>query len=343
MSGSERGRDVGAIRAVYFDGRVALPRAVELSIERGRVRVRGDGVDRDVAVRAVDVPPPLGRTPRTLRFAGGAFCEVADHDAFNRLAAEARLKTDTVDRWERNWRWVLAACIGFALSVIALYVYGVPAAAGIIADRLPSGTIGVFSRQVLDVLDRTIFDPSAIPPGRQAALRAGMATLRLRGYEAGQEYVLQFRKSTVLGANAIALPDGTIVMTDALVALARDDRELLSVIAHEAGNVARRHGLRMFLQSSMVGLLVTWYVGDVSSLAAGAPAALIEANYSRGFEREADAYAAGLLIDAGIPLHFFGDMLERIEAQHPAGNRAGRDYISSHPSTAERVRRLRSK
>lgn len=332
---------MGGTRAVYFDGRQAQPHAVELSIERRRVSVRGEGVECDFWVGAVQISPPLGRTPRILRFPGGAYCEVTDHDAFSRLAADAGLTIDAVDRWERSRGWVLAACVGFVLVVTALYAYGVPVAAGMIADRLPSGPIGVLSRQVLDVLDRTVFDPSEVPPDRQAALRAGMATLRLRGYDAGQEYGLQFRKSRALGANALALPDGTIVVTDALVSLARDDRELLSVIAHEAGHVARRHGLRMFLQGSIVGLLVTWYVGDVSSLAAGAPAALLEANYSRGFEREADAYAADLLTHAGIPLHFFADILERIDGQHPPGDRAGRDYSSSHPSTAERLRRFR--
>jgi pyridoxamine 5'-phosphate oxidase len=41
-----------------------------------------------------------------------------------------------------------------------------------------------------------------------------------------------------------------------------------------------------------VGLVTTWYLGDLSSLAAAIPAALLDARYSREMEAEADAYYA---------------------------------------------------
>lgn len=335
---------VEGIPAIYFDGRQALPRPVTLTIALGRVLVAGDGVTLDVPVGAVEIQPPLGRTPRILRLPAGGFCEVADHDAFNRMAAGAGLVASAVDRWERSWRWVAAACAAFVLIVAALYLYGVPAAAGVVANRLPQGAVTLFSRQVLVLLDRSVFDPSEVPPPRQTALRASFDALQLPGRAGGQEYVLTFRQASSLGPNAVALPDGTIVMTDALVALARDDRELLAVAAHEAGHVDRRHGLRLFLQNSIVGLLVTWYVGDISSLAAGAPSALLEAGYSRDFEREADAYAMEVLARNGLSGTVLADFLERIDAAHGgSGADRLRDYLSSHPATDERLNRLRSR
>ena len=47
-------------------------------------------------------------------------------------------------------------------------------------------------------------------------------------------------------------------MTDGLVHLSKDDRELLGVLAHEAGHIARRHGVRHLLQSSAVTAFIAW-------------------------------------------------------------------------------------
>jgi Zn-dependent protease with chaperone function len=335
---------VDGIPAIYFDGRQTQPRAVTLTVAAGRVGVHGDGVHRDIPLSEVEILPPLGRTPRVLRLPEAGVCEVEDHAAFNRLAAAAGLAASALDRWERSWRWVVAACATFVLIVVALYVFGVPAAAGVVAHRVPQGAVTALSRQVLTLLDRSVFDPSEVPLDRQAALRRRLAALELPGRALGQEYVLEFRKAKALGPNAVALPDGRIVMTDALIALAKDDRELIAVAAHEAGHIDRRHGLRLFLQSSIVGLLVTWYVGDISSLAAGAPSALLEAGYSRAFEGEADAYALDVLTRNGLSGRFLADILERIDASHAQpGADVLRDYLSSHPATSERLNRLRSR
>ena len=63
-------------------------------------------------------------------------------------------------------------------------------------------------------------------------------------------------------------------------------------------------------------------IGDVSALAAAAPAALLNARYSRDLEREADAYAVRALRAVGIAPTRLADMLERMETEH---SRAGRE------------------
>src|SRR2546426_7673245 len=44
---------------------------------------------------------------------------------------------------------------------------------------------------------------------------------------------LEFRASRIIGPNAFALPSGIIVVTDQLVRLARNDEQVLAVLAHE--------------------------------------------------------------------------------------------------------------
>jgi Zn-dependent protease with chaperone function len=160
-------------------------------------------------------------------------------------------------------------------------------------------------------------------------------------------YTLEFRSSKDIGANAFALPGGTIIVTDQLVTLAGNDEEILAVLAHELGHVSERHPLRQLLQSSVAGLAMTWYLGDISTLLAAAPTLLLQSSYSRDFERRADRYAADMLRHNGIAPARLADMLGKLESSHPA-EKAGKgqasriaEFFSSHPDTEERIRTLR--
>ena len=125
------------------------------------------------------------------------------------------------------------------------------------------------------------------------------------------------------------------------IRLAGSEDEVIAVLAHELGHTAERHGLRMVLQGSAVGMFLTFYVGDVSSLLAAAPTALLQARYSRDMEREADDYGAAMLRENGLSPALLASMLERLEKAH--GNKGGDvpEYLSSHPETDARIRALR--
>jgi len=123
---------------------------------------------------------------------------------------------------------------------------------------------------------------------------------------------------------------------------------MTQVLAHELGHLKYRHSLRMLIQGSVVGFVLAWYIGDVSSVAAGLPALLLQARYSREHEREADRYAAQVLNANGIPPQRLADMLTRLETSHANKNtdKKGRTddgvmgYLASHPATRERIEAL---
>jgi Zn-dependent protease with chaperone function len=243
-------------------------------------------------------------------------------------------------QWEGTPLWLFVIPVIFLAMLVGSYVYGIPMLAGVAADRMPAAITDRLGSETLAVLDRQVFTASAIPRARQQAIDAAFRGLRMPAGSTGA-YRLEFRKSDAMGANAMALPSGTIVVTDGLVALARDDREILGVLAHEAGHVEGRHGLRGLLQNSLVGMLMALVAGDISSLAAAAPAALLEANYSRELEREADDFAIEVLRANGIPLRYLADILRRLEsASGASGLSSALKYLSTHPATAERVQRL---
>jgi Zn-dependent protease with chaperone function len=148
----------------------------------------------------------------------------------------------------------------------------------------------------------------------------------------------------------MALPSGIVVITDGLVDLAKNDEELTAVLAHELGHVRGRHLLRHILQNSVAGLLMATVTGDitsVTSLSAALPTALIDARFSRDFEREADDAAVAYLKKEGIPTRRYIDILVRLQAQLNAKNRGAvegeetfKNYLSTHPGTGERIRRI---
>lgn len=329
------------MQAVYFDGRSATALPVTVEFAAGRVFVEGGGVRFDAPLGAVEITDRLGRTPRQLRFPDGGFCEVPDSDDFERLLTVEGAQSSAVDRWERSGRAAIIAVVVLALAGFLAYRFGVPMLADSVARNLPDSVVNSLSDNATTVLDKLVFAPTEIPLSRQTEIRFAFGRLRLPGHEGPRTDQVEFRRSDALGPNALALPSGRIIVTDALVTLAKDDRELLGVLAHEAGHVQARHGLRELLQSSIVALVLTWYVGDVSTIAATAPTALLDAKYSRDFEREADAYAASTLELNGIPLSHLADILERMEQHHGAAG--SHSYLSSHPATVERLERLRGR
>ncbi|WP_229425628.1 M48 family metallopeptidase [Massilia sp. Se16.2.3] len=132
---------------------------------------------------------------------------------------------------------------------------------------------------------------------------------------------LLVRKSDRLGANAIALPGGTIVVSDLMVRLVvgkagefgdAQKAQLAGVLAHEIGHVRMRHGTRILAGSSLSAALAAALFGDFSTVG-GLPAVFASMSYSRDMESEADEYAIALLRERGISTLPLADLLERID------------------------------
>jgi hypothetical protein len=326
------------LRANYFDGRTTRVRAVNLSTAGEDLVVAGEDIDLRVPFARVKVDERLGRAPRRLRFEDGTFIEVRDLVALDALLSSMGYRDGWVDRMQRHHRSVLLSCVACVVLSVVAYRWGLPWAASEGARHLPLNIGKALSVQVLEILDGRILRPSRIAAERREALDAEFHALQLpEGGTANS--ALLFRASPQLGANAFTLPDGTIIVLDDLIALAGDDRHVLAVLAHESGHAHWRHGLQLLLRSSAIGAFLAFYVGDISHLLAAAPAAVVQARYSQDFERQADDYAAALLRHNGMSPALLADILEKLAERRPGSSGGG--YLSSHPSTDERIRHLR--
>lgn len=336
------------VSADYYDGRTAKRHDVTLNVEGEMLRLAGDGVDRLASLHELRLSEPMGAAPRLITFADGAFCEVRDHAGLAWLLEQTGHRDNLVVRWQYSLRWVLAALVLFVALAAAGYRYGVPWLAQQLAERVPAAVARDIGEQALKQLDDGLAEPSRLAAARREEIVARFGRL---APPAGKPvpHRIVFRRSQAFGANALALPSGTLIVFDDLVALAHSDEEILGVLAHELGHVRARHGLRLMLQGSIVGLVSAWYIGDVSSALAAAPVLLLQASYSREFEREADAYAIDMLRANAIAPAHLADLLERLENARER-RRTGReaaatmpDYLSTHPATGERLRLLRER
>ncbi|WP_454720346.1 MULTISPECIES: M48 family metallopeptidase [Cupriavidus] len=362
------------VAATYYDGRSSRAHAASLSVEAREAVLRdGDGaVLRRAPLSTLRVSERVRRAPRLVTFADGAFCEITDHAGLAALLAASGHREGWVARVQNSWRLVLLSVLGLAAALVIGYAVVLPWGARMVARSVPPALEARLGEATLASIDNGLLAPSRLPAAQQERIRADFAALR-RPPDPGHAYRIVFRRGGRLGANALALPGGTIVVTDELVKLAGAGPGLTGVLAHEAGHVAQRHGLQQILQASAVGALAAYFFGDYSSVLAGVPATLLTLRYSRDHERAADAYAVQVMQDNRLPVSAFADLLEALEAAHrqdaaPAsadasagageretkrerrsrraaedgGKSADNDFFSTHPLTRERIEALRA-
>lgn len=229
---------------------------------------------------------------------------------------------------------------GAIALVVSLYLWGIPALAGIAAARMPVAWEAGLGDTVVAHL---------VPAGRRCEGTRGqqgvdaIVAAVLRGAP-GQPY--RFRVTVVDDAavNAFAAPGGALVLYRGLLERTTRAEELAGVLAHEIQHVLHRHGTRMVFQRASTGLLLAAVVGDVSGvMALGLETArtLGELRYSRRHEEEADRDGLRMLVAAGIDPAGMLVFFEKMAAREGVTSARPR-YLSSHPGSTERAARLRA-
>ncbi len=334
----------------YFDGKSSKAYAVTVVCSGGFLHMQDEanGLRVDVKLDDLTLVPALGSTRRVLELPGGARCETADLDAVHQLETLRGYKQPQphwgmrlVHSLESRWPMVIACAACLLLCLWGLMTYGIPWMAKHAALATPQPLINTLSTQSLAFLDKEFFRPSRLDPARHDGLRHRFQDV-IRDSGANVNAKLIFRRSPKMGANALALPSGTIILTDELVRLAQDDREILGIMAHELAHVAKRHGLRNVYQSAGIFLLISMLTGDVASLtstASSLPTLLIESGYARQFETVADTFAGQYMLQQGWGTKPLRDLLKRL-AGEPSNRLPA--FLSTHPGTVERLQHLRA-
>jgi len=327
-----------------FDGETLTAHPIRFTIEGGRLISQSEGHELDVALADVLPSSRLAALPRYLHFSDGRIIETeesADLDAL--LTGGERAHFTALVHWLEAQEIVAAAGTLLLVAMIGAVVWwGLPVLARRAAMAVPDAIEKQAGQTALLTLNR-VLGQSRLEYRDQYRVREQLTKL----LDAGGLNVRPDLVFCSMGRefpNAFALPGGTIVISDELVALATDDGELAAVLAHEIGHWQKRHGLQSVLRSSTALLVVSGISGDLSTLTSFAgtiPFMLLQRGYSREFEEEADAYTVDLLQKASIDLKHFESILTKLQNVRP---KTGQDftYLSTHPSTAGRIQALRA-
>lgn len=324
-----------AVEGIYYDGRTSRRHEVTVDIVDGVVHMRGDAV-RDCPLREMEVSERSVHAVRKFAFPGGGFIEFPDARAIAALLAGAGHVDGIAVRLTQSWRNALMALVCTGALLVGSYLFLLPAAANLLARALPESVERSLGSGILAFLDEHLLKPTALSPERQRELTQAFASLRAPEADAPQ-YRLLFRSGKI-GANALALPSGDIVITDDMVKLAENDDELMGVLAHELGHLHERHMTQRLIQTSAIAAASTLIFGDASALVANLPTLMLDLKYSRDVETSADDYAVAMMKANGLRGDGLASLFERMKKE--GGDEM--PYLATHPVTAERAARIRA-
>jgi predicted Zn-dependent protease len=147
-------------------------------------------------------------------------------------------------------------------------------------------------------------------------------------------------------ANAITSPKGNIFLYGGLDRLKLTEEEQAAVIAHEIGHLARSHWLARLQRNIRSAVLANYMAktyGRNSAQISQLYSMLQNLQYSREEEYEADALGAQFLVNAGYSPQAMETALIKLDGDRQTradGKRTVNAFLSDHPMTPDRIRRL---
>ena len=356
-----------ALPVNYFDGRSSRAHAALLQIngEQAHITQRFGGLPvAQVALKDIQWPERTRYGARIAQLPHGASVQSLDADAWDAWAVSHGLGQSLLVRAQQSWRGVAIALVLLMGVVSAAYQWGLPVFARGATAVVPHEVDEVLGRNALVQIDASMMKPTQLSPETQSRIRERFAQGVQQTYGANApRYQLEFRQSSI-GPNAFALPGGTMVMTDELVELVKDDDVLMGVLGHELGHVTHRHGMRQLVHVTAMQAALGVAFGDYGSLITMAPLLLGSMAYSRDHEREADLESLRFMRAARVSPLVMVKFFEAVRAEQAAKARAkngtstesatdakretktrktplGISIISSHPADEERMRLFR--
>lgn len=346
----------------FYTGADSCRQRAELSLSGDGLHLAYGESEQPLSWETIKVSPRVGNTPRYVYLPDDGVFETSDNDGIDQLVRHFKpgVLSGFVHRLENHLGLILVAAVITVGTTLFTFLYGVPWTSKVVAGLMPQSIKSTVSASTLETMDAQWLSPSVLPSDVRERVLDHFAPVLLLHPELPLN--VEFRSSEYVGANAMALPDGTIIFTDDLVKLAQNDDELLAILAHEIGHVAHNHGMTGVVQSSLVFWVIVMMTGDLSAFADATvtvPAVLMSLSYSRDMEREADAYALDLMQAENVGPEHFVSIMRRLEASHreglgEPGEEEGADQaeedggwlsnldglVSSHPLTEERIQRF---
>lgn len=153
----------------------------------------------------------------------------------------------------------------------------------------------------------------------------------------GRELPYEFHVVMDGDLNAFALPGGKVFINAGAILKTRSEAELAGLLAHEIAHSALSHGFQMVTEGSLNANL-----GQFIPLG-GTIAGLINLNYSREMETQADMVGTKILASSGYAADGLWNLAQALEQEEQQKNEPRPPgWLSTHPVTGDRVRYLQA-
>lgn len=144
--------------------------------------------------------------------------------------------------------------------------------------------------------------------------------------------------------NAFALPGGQVFITAALLGRLKSEDQLAGILGHEIGHVIHRHSAEQMATTELYQGLAgaaTAAGGEMGGAQIASYVAQVKLmKFGREDELESDEFGVQYLINSGYNPYALIEVME-ILAQASGGDMNRDDFMSTHPSPANRIAKIK--
>ncbi len=280
---------------------------------------------------------------------GGKFIAASSKDRINPLKSKA-------EKLESSWLTAIVCTVLVPCFIWLFVTVVIPKMAEMSVRLLPDSVAISMGDQSFYVIEKAFLEETELDKTLQESVvkQWNMALEQLALDK--KKYTIHFFKSDYFGANAFALPNGKVVITDELLQLLEDKPDaILAILLHEIAHVEYQHSMRLVAHSMANTIALAVVFGDMDGFAdvfLGIGAALWENAFSREMESQADEYAFKHLIALGKSPAAFAQAMEILMEQRARTSERSKNskstentvlqYLSTHPDTQQRIDKAKS-
>ncbi len=291
----------------------------------------------------LNISDKIGRTPREIVIEKVGLIVIDSAPDIDAWLSQNR-HNDRLWRLEKSSRFVVLSCLLVPAFLYGFFKYMIPVGAVIFADLVPESVVDVASNHTMKAMEYKILQASELPQVQQDELRQSMLEVIERLPNQERHFRILFHSAPEMGANAFALPNGTIVFTDEFVNLVEGDRDMLiAVLLHELGHIEYKHSMRLIAETLASAMAIDFFLGDIGGsieFFAGMTNTIVQNQFSQDLEWEADNYALTQLEALGKSREDFARAMEKL-AMSSSNESNLEALLSSHPSLKQRIMNAR--
>jgi len=336
--------DIVTSGKLYFSGGSQFSLVQVRLASNGNITIKDDDqlID-EYALEKIKAVDKLGSLERELTLPDGGLLLLNNQADINGWLDGDTLLNRLFD-WESSQKMVLVSVVMVPLSLYVIFKFLVPAMAIQFAEYVPDSYVNMASKQTLYAMDKTLLDPTELAEKQQQEFQQYWQHSLIKLELDPRHYQINFRHTEKMGPNAFAFPNGNIIITDQLVKLLENDKDILqAILLHEIGHVEHRHSMRLIAQSLATTVIFSYLFSDLSVVAdlfVGAGATVAQNQFSQDLEWQADNYALEKLKDLGGNGESFTKAMEKF-AEIMGEESEIELWLGSHPSFRKRIENAR--